>query len=216
MNESGRTHLFWGAFSPLGGLSGAALLVMASARLAWALSVSGALIWVYTLSVLAAFPGGTKTGARIFPRQGKQLFFVFLAFFTGSLYLLLLWITSPIAALEVFLPVCLVPLFCAGSGVFARVEALSLGSAVSRAVSEAVVIAGLLIALAIIREPLGFYSLTLPGGMEGMIPIFSFEGESFMPIRVIAGSAGALLLLGYAAAVYRYFRSVYAPGEENQ
>jgi hypothetical protein len=216
MNDSGRLHLFWGSFSPLGGLSGAGLLVMASGRLSWAISVSAALLWVYGFSVLAAFPGLTKNNARLFPQRGKPVFFVFLASVSGGIYLLLFWFISPLAALEVFLPVCLVPLFCAGSGVFERVKSLDPGAAFLRAVSEALVMAGLLLAFSLIREPLGFCSLTLPGGPQGAIPLFSFEGGAFLPVRIIAGSAGALLILGYGTAVYRYFRSVYALREEDQ
>jgi hypothetical protein len=234
MSDSGKTHLFWGSFSPLGGLFGMGLLVMASGRLAWALSVSAALLWVYGFSVLAAFPGScaggspgnfggspgspgaAKTVARFFPQRGKQVFFVFLASFIGGLYLLLFWFVSPLAALEAFFPICLVPLFCAGSGVFERVQSLDLGGAILRAVSEALVMAGLLLALSLIREPLGFCSLTLPGGPQGTIPLFVFEGGSFLPVRIIAGSSGALLVLGYGTAVYRYFRSSYALREEDQ
>ncbi len=68
-------------------------------------------------------------------------------------------------------------------------------------------------AFALIREPLGFLSLSLPGGAQGIILLFSFEKEAFLPIHVIASSSGALLLLGYGIGLYRYFRSVNAPKE---
>ncbi|GHV95705.1 hypothetical protein AGMMS50293_20250 [Spirochaetia bacterium] len=214
--NAARSHLFWGAFSPLGGLAGGGLLIMASARLAWALSVSGALLWVYFFSVLLSFPGSVGRGRKIYPRQGKSLVLIFLASFIGSIYLLLLWFLCPLAALEVFFPLCLTPLFCTGSGLFKRIEPLDLGEALFRAVSEALVVGGLLIVLALIREPLGFSSLSLPGSAQGIVLLFSFKAESFLPVRIIASSAGALLLLGYCAGLYRYFKSIYAPREGDQ
>jgi hypothetical protein len=204
-----RQHLFWGSRTPLASLSGGGLLIMASARLAYAFIAAGALLWVYSFSVLAAYGGSW-----IFPRRGKILVLIFLASFFSALYLLLLWFLCPVTALEVFLLVSLVPLFCVGSGLFKRVELLDLGEAVARAFSEAVVFGGLLAVFALLREPLGFASLSLPGGSQGIILLFSFEEGTFLPVRFIASSAGALLLLGYGVGLYRYFRKIHAPRED--
>jgi hypothetical protein len=201
-------HIFWGSRSPLASLCGGALLIIASARLAYALIVAGALLWVYGFSVLAVYPG-----SRLFPSRGKPLILIFLSSFIGSVYLLALWFTSPLTALEVFFPVSLVPLFCAGSGIFKRTESLALDEALGRAFSEAAVFGGLLILFALIREPLGFYTLSLPGSSRGITPLFVFE-EGFLPIRLVASSAGALLLLGYGVGLYRYFRKIHAPRED--
>jgi hypothetical protein len=206
-----RQHLFWGSVSPLGSLTGGGLLIMASSRLAHAIIATGALLWVYGLSALAAYPC-----PRIFPRQGRSLLLIFLASFIGSIYLFLLWLLVPLAALETFFIISLIPLFCAASGVFRRIESLSLGSAASRALSEALVLGLLLIIFALIREPLGFGSLSLPSGSTGMVLLFLFEDVSFLPVRLIAGSSGALLLLGYGVGLYRYFKDVYAPEKEEQ
>jgi hypothetical protein len=204
-----RQHLFWGSRSPLASLSGGGLLIMATARLAHAITVGGALLWVYGLSVLAVY-----AGSRIFPRRGGSLILLFLSSFFSWLYLLLLWFASPLAALESFFLVSLVPLFCMGSGLFSRTEDLDLGDAVIRALSEAAVFGGLLALFAVVREPLGFSSLSLPGSSQGIVLFLTFEG-SFLPIHLVASSAGALLLLGYGAGLYRYFRKLYAPREED-
>jgi hypothetical protein len=209
MKESGLPHIFWGSISPLTGLAGGGLLIMASDRLAHAIVAAGALLWVYGFSALAVYPG-----ARVFPEKGKVPLFVFLAAVIGSVYLLLLWLASPLAALENFFIVSLIPLFCAVSGLFSRLESLSLKQSLFRAASEALVTGALIIVLAILREPLGFCSLSLPGGSQGIVLLFSFEGESVLPIRIIASSSGALLLLGYGVGLYRYFRDRYAPEEE--
>jgi hypothetical protein len=206
MSNSNQTHLFWGSGSPLAGLAGGGLLIIGSARLAYGIISAGALLWVYGLSVLAAYPG-----ALLFPKRGKNLIFVFLTSFIGSIYLLALWLLSPLMGFEVFFLICLVPLLCIGSGIFKRIESMNMADAASRACSEAAVLGGLIILFSIIREPLGFLSLSLPGSFQGIITIFSFEGEAFLPIRIIVSSAGALLLLGYGTGFYRYMRDGGAP-----
>jgi hypothetical protein len=201
-------HIFWGSRSPLASLSGGVLLIIASSRLAYALAAAGALLWVYGLSALLAYPV-----ARMIPHQGKPLILVFCASFIGSLYLLLLWFISPLTALEVFFIVSVVPLVSVSSGIFKRIESLDLDEALGRALSEGAVFGGLLIIFALIREPLGFGSLSLPGGPSGIVLLFSFEND-FLPLRLIAGSAGALLLLGYGVGLYRYYRKIHAPRED--
>ena len=219
-------HPFWGSLSPLGGLAGIGLLIMASARLAWAVTVAGSLLWVYILSVPVSAFLCSDTCKKFFPRCGRPLVFVCLSSFFGCLYLFLFWLLCPFAVLEVFLPLSLVPLYCAGSGVFAREVGLGEGSpggnhtdiadTVSASAAEAAVLAGLIIIISIIREPLGFCSLSLPGTYRGMVMLFSFKGGTFFPVRIIASSAGALLLAGYISGLYRYYRSINAPsgGEE--
>ncbi|MDR2433531.1 MAG: hypothetical protein LBD47_03055 [Treponema sp.] len=181
-----RQHVFWGSLSPLAGLSGGALLIIASARLFFALTAAGALLWVYGVSVLLRY-----AGSRMFPAWGRPLIMLFIASFAGSVYLLLFWFINPLAALEAFLFISLVPLFCAGSGIFSRIESLDLADAVLRALSEAVVLGGLIIGFAILRELLGFYSSFLPGS-----------------------AVGITLLFGYGAGLYRYFRSIHASRED--
>jgi hypothetical protein len=181
---------------------------MATSRLAYAIAVTGALLWVYGLSVLAAHPG-----ARFIPARGRPFILIVLASFTGAFYLLLLWFICPLTALEVFFLVSLVPLFCADSGIFKRIESLDLIDAVARALSEAGVVGALLLIASLIREPLGFGCLSLPGGSRGITLLVVFGG-GFTPIRLVVGSAGALLLLGYGVGLYRHFRTIHAPRED--
>jgi hypothetical protein len=185
---------------------------MASCRLAYAILCAGALLWIYGISVLSVFPA-----RRLFPRRGVRLILAALCSVTGSLYLLLLWIINPLLGLEIFFVVNFASLVCIGSGVFERVRTMDLAEAVSRALSEAAVLALLIIAAALIREPLGYGSLSLPGGRRGIIPLFPSGPERFLPIRIFASSSGALLLLGYGTGLYRYVKkppSPPAPGED--
>ena len=69
-------------------------------------------------------------------------------------------------------------------------------------------------AFALIREPLGFLSLSLPGGAHGSVLLFSFNMKSFLPIQLIASSGGALLLLGYFWGLYKFMNKVQE-GDKN-
>jgi len=203
-------HLFWGSASPLAALSGVGLLIMASVRFSYAIVVCVSLLWVCCLSVLVF-----RAAARIFPRRGVTVCQTFLATLMTGLFLLLLWILCPVITLEVFFLVSLVPVFCVSSGIFQRVDSLEPIEALSRAWGETAALSALILAFALIREPLGLASLSLPGGAQGIIFLFSAKGESLFPIRIIAASSGAVILLGYGIGLYRHYRKINAPKETN-
>ncbi|MDR2718795.1 MAG: hypothetical protein LBB89_12150 [Treponema sp.] len=200
MNNPAHYRIFHSDAAPSACLSGAALLIMASDRLAHAITAAGALVWVYGLSSLAA-----HAGAQAFPRRGRTALLAFLSSFFAGVYLLLIWILSPLCAIESFFVISLVPLFCMVSGILKQLETMILEDALAASCSEAMILGALMVIFALIREPFGFLSLSLPGGAQGIILLFSFKTESFLPIRLIASSAGALLLLGYFMGLYRYF-----------
>jgi hypothetical protein len=205
-----KNHLFWGSHAPLSTLTGAGLLVMASSRTAFALIALGALAWVYGLTALACCFAGP-----FFPKKGRSLIVVFLSALFGSLYLLVLTLISPFLAMESSLIIALAPVSLISSKVVDRVKALPPGEGLPRVVFEALTLGGIILALALIREPLGFGSLSLPGGRGGIIELFNGSGELFSPVRIIGGAAGALLILGYGVALFRHFRSRYIYREEN-
>ena len=189
---------------------GAGLLVMASARLSWAITVAGGLFWVYSLTTITFALLYSAAGNKILPKNGKTAVFTCLAAFFGSIYMFLFWILCPFAALENFILLLLVPMFCAGSGI---VEQLSqedtspdLFEYTSDAASKAASLSGLLIVFSIIREPLSYCSLSIPGTSSGMITIMYFKESAFFPVEIFASSAGALLLLGYIVCLYQYIK----------
>lgn len=104
-----------------------------------------------------------------------------------------------------FFIISLVPVICMASGVLERFETQTLREKCFSSLSEALLLGLLIVIFALIREPLGYVSLSLPGGVQGSV-LFSFREESFLPVRLIASSSGALLLLGYFLALYRYYR----------
>ncbi|MDR0457006.1 MAG: hypothetical protein LBH20_10035 [Treponema sp.] len=204
MSSQMQYRIFHSGATPLACLSGSALLIMASDRLAHAITVAGALVWVYCLSSMTA-----RTGASFFPRRGRTVLLAFLTSFFAGIYLVLLWMLSPLCAMESFFVISLIPMFCMVSGIFKQLETLNLEDTFSASCSEALILGTLVIIFSLIREPFGFLSLSLPGGSHGIVLLFSFKTESFLPIRLIASSAGALLLLGYFLGLYRYFRAQY-------
>jgi hypothetical protein len=190
--------LFWGRWSPLTSLIGATTLILSSGRLAFALVAAGSLLWVYTLSALAHGMAG-----RILPKKGKTWILVLLVAIIGSIYDLLLWFVSPFLVLETFFILFLVPICCISSGILERTESLDPADILTKAYSEAATLSALIIVFSLIREPLGFCSLSLPGGPEGILFLFTAEEEAFFPIRVIAATPGALFLLGYGIVLFR-------------
>ncbi len=214
--STNREYSFWGSLSPLGGLTGAALLIIASGRLSWAIVTAGSLLWVYGLATLAfSFFSSSIIKKNILPEKGRDVIFTLLAVFFGSVYLLLFWLLCPLAAFEVFLLLLLVPLFCACSGILRQmtsVETRHFGSLdhVSSALSQGALLSGLIIAFSIIREPLSYCALSIPGSAAGMVTIVFFKSGSFFPIGIFASSSGALLLLGFFVCLYQYGKNTFS------
>jgi hypothetical protein len=190
--------VFRGRGSPLASLAGGSILILASGRLAFALIAAGSLFWVYILSALVH--GAARPAL---PEKGKRWILVLLVSVIGSVYVLFLWLLSPLLALETFFVLFLVPVSCMASGILERTADLSPADILAKAYSEAAVLSALTIALSFIREPLGFCTLSLPGGAEGIFFLFVAEEEAFFPIRVIAATPGALFLLGYGIVLSR-------------
>jgi len=190
--------------SPAAVLPGCCLLVIASGRLSHAVTVAGALVWVYGFTTLVIY-----AAAKIFPRHGRAALISFLASFMAACYLFILWLLSPLCALESFFAVSLVPVFYMASGPSKRFNALggafySAEDSFFSSFFEALSLGVLLPAFALIREPLSYVSLSLPGGLQGSVMLFSFSPESFLPVQLIGSSCGTLLLLGYFWAFYKH------------
>jgi hypothetical protein len=176
-------------------------MIIATSRLAFALGAAGGLIWVYTLTALIL-----SFAKPILPKRGLLVLHLFLISFLGSLYILIFYGINPYLGMETTFLFLLCPLSCAGSGICRRIEGLPRQKSILKAFVEALVLGGLLIALALIREPLGFGSLTLPGGPQGLAVLFVFgapAGALYFPVRIISGASGGLLLLGYALILFR-------------
>jgi hypothetical protein len=203
MNTQMQSHLFWGLNSPLTSLTGIALLLTASGRIGFALVCTLALLWVYVFVMAAA-----KLGGAYFPLWGRDMTLLFLSSLAAAIFLLFLWILDPVLALESAFFIFLIPLVFMASGLCGRVLKYDMGDVVSQALAEALILGMLILGLALIREPLGFGSISVPG-----LDITRFVREE--PLRFLQASSGALILLGYGIAVYRHYRNRYTNSEED-
>jgi len=185
--------------SPISTLTGIAILVMAGGRLAYAICVTAALFWIYALSAIVVF--FTQI---IYPKIGQKYLLIFISSFFASVFLFAVSFISPLLTMKIAFVIILIPCYCAASSMFSRLNDLEFEKVMTKVSVEAGSLSLLVIAFALIREPLGYMSLTLPGGPEGIIELFpQFEEDSFLPIRIITSSTGSLLLLGYAVALFR-------------
>ena len=202
MNRRFDAHLFWGSYSPLSSLAGAGLIILASARFSFALICTGALIWVYGLTTLI------YSGARsIMPKRGKTAVLLFLSAFTAGFFMLFTSLLNPLLVLGTGFFIVLIPPCCLGTSFYENIDSLDLIEVFSRSLLEAMVLGGIILAFALIREPLGMGTLSFPGGAQGIVELFGGRGEdSFVLVRFFSVSAGALMLLGYVVAMFRYFR----------
>jgi len=210
MNRRFESHLFWGAHSPLSALTGTALIIMASSRFAFAIICAGALIWVYGLSALIF------SGARgILPTRGRMVVLLFLSTFLCGIFMTLSGLLNPLLIQGMGFFLVLVPPCCLGSGLFEASESEYPVEVFSRALLEAIVMGIIILALALIREPLGMGTLSFPGGSQGIMELFnSREPDSFAPARILSVTSGGLLLLGYIIALFRFFRERNVSGPE--
>jgi len=200
------SHLFWGSHSPLSALSGAALIILASNRLSFALICSGALIWVFGFTVLT-YTCAYSILHSILPSKGRMVILLFLSSFFCGIFAIIISLLNPLLFLGTVFFLVLVPPWCMSTGFFEAVESLDPFEAVSRALPEAVIFSGVIIALSLIREPLGMGTISIPGSSQGIMEIYQEQSEeTLFPGRILSISAGGLLLLGYVIAIYRYFR----------
>jgi hypothetical protein len=204
-----QSRLFGASCTSLSCLSGLGLLILASYRTAFALIAAGALAWV---SLCAALIG--LFARPILPERGRGLVFVALTAAAGSLYLLLLCLMNPFLAMESSLLVSLSPAYVLSLNPAERLASREGKGEGLRFLGEPVSLGVLIIALALIREPLGLGSLSLPGGERGITEAAGLGEYWFFPLGIISGSAGALFLLGYGIGVFQYLRNRKAGAED--
>jgi hypothetical protein len=195
-----RTHPFWGFQSPLAALSGGSLLVLASVRFSFALVCALALLWVYVFTGLAL-------RIPFLPRRGRGWIIPFLASFIGGLFILLVFLASPILAMDTLFFLILCPLCCVSSGLPGRLEKLNGRESLVRSYTEALILSALILGLALIRESLGYGCLSAPGIRRSIVVFIEFTQDTPLPVRIAVSSSGVFFLLGYGIALFRRFRA---------
>ncbi|MDR0707562.1 MAG: hypothetical protein LBF60_06780 [Treponema sp.] len=191
-------QIFFNVRNPLFTLTCMGLLLFSSSRLSFAIVVAAALAWVYALTGLAVF-----AARPILPREGRGIVVAFLSSLVAVFFLFVLCFISPLLTLELLYVTLLIPVCFIGTFPLEKLDALNAYEAVSEMLRQACVTGGVIIALSLVREPLGFMTLSFPGGAQGFIELFNASSDTaFFPLRILAVSSGALLLLGYMTALF--------------
>ena len=210
MNKRLQSHFFWGPFAPLSVLSGVALIIIASGRLAYSIFCAGGVIWIFILTALVFY-----AAKPILPVKQKLIVLLFIASFICSIYLLLVSLLNPLLVLGSWFYIIMILPCCMGSNIFEGMDEVDVKVILQKVAQEAACLGGLIIGLSLIREPIGFGSLSLPGGVWGFFEIFSSTNEEvFFPVQILSVSAGGLIVFGFGIAVFRFFQAQQpVPGE---
>jgi Na+-translocating ferredoxin:NAD+ oxidoreductase RnfE subunit len=185
-------HSPWTLISALG------IVIIASARLAYALIAALAILWVYIIAVLV-----TSSVRKYFPKIFNKLLDAVLFAVLGCVFYLLVDIFNPFLAAEMILLLTLPPILCYGSDICERTECEALDEALYKAIYEALLVGVFTIALSLLREPLGYGALSVPGSDYAVYELFNLDSVYPLPVQIISSSAGALLLLGYIFVILR-------------
>jgi Na+-transporting NADH:ubiquinone oxidoreductase subunit NqrD len=116
---------------------------------------------------------------------------------------LFLFLLNPFLAWSLSLALLLVPVLAVDTGVCMRFINLSPRDAVLRAFAEGLFWSALILAFALIREPIGNLSLSLPGGSRGIMEFVFNKTLQEDAVRLVSVSAGALILVGYFIVIVR-------------
>ncbi|MDR0539148.1 MAG: hypothetical protein LBG74_01410 [Spirochaetaceae bacterium] len=198
--EARRWFYIW-TEPPFMPLAASLMLVTATARLAHTLTCIGALAWVFLLTRFVCI-----LLKKALPRFGRNFIIIFLAALIASLYYLLLYIANPVLAFECSLPIAFTPaVFCICDFEWSRKpQKNTLHEMFYLSFELLIPVFAVMTGIALIREPLGYACLSIPGGREGIIKLANWEGGSLFSIQIISQPAGAFILLGYMLALFRH------------
>jgi hypothetical protein len=192
-------------YSPVSSMSGIALFIIAGSRFSYAIACAGALLWIF---ILSAFINTAQHD--IASKIRHKMLNVILSSFTGGIYFFLLYMLNPLFAMETSLICALAPVYFMGSKFSAAIENLPADEIFTEARSEPLSLGLLTIVFSLIREPLGFAAISIPGGSRGITELFGAQDGYFYPIQLISSSTGALILLAYIIIFFRRFKKTDA------
>jgi hypothetical protein len=195
---------------PLTTLSAAALLVVASSRLAFAIIAMINLTVVYLLTVLIAESlkrvrlfRQSQHEIWLFPRKNNRIAYMLLANFAGCVFFFVYYCLSPLLAIETIFVTLFVPMYTYLERVGEKHSDLMLSHALKGCFLESLYLGVLTVVIALIREPLGYATLSLPGGDGGIIELFNKNNSFPFAIEIISLSSGAFLLIGFLMVAFR-------------
>jgi Na+-transporting NADH:ubiquinone oxidoreductase subunit NqrD len=208
--DNGITFLFKVFHRPLSVLSVTALLIIASSRFAFALIAAVNLAVISVLMVFIAeslkklvFPRQSGGAIALFPHKNRHIIYIFLANFTGCVLFFIYYCVLPLLAMETLFITLFVPLFICSENIPEKYAALPLSLAIKHCFFENLSFGVLTMAVALIREPLGYATLSLPGGSGGIIEFFNKADRLPFALEIAALSSGAFILIGFIMVLFR-------------
>jgi hypothetical protein len=197
MNKHINIPPLWDKNGPLPSLSAAVLLIGATSRLSHALLICASVLVVYVM-----VPVALRVSVSFIPRGYKSWIRIVFASAFAAVFARVAGLAWPLLVHELSLYIGMVPLCLISSGLLDRTEHAKRLTTLRIASQEAAVLCGLALAFALIREPFGFGSLSVPS-TDGIILLFSEDRAALLSLRSVAATAGGFILLGYLLAVYR-------------
>jgi hypothetical protein len=136
----------------------------------------------------------------------RNMFNVMFSSFAGSLYFFLLYMLNPLLAMETTLICALAPVYFLLSKFYISLDDSGADEIFHESARESLSLGGLTLVFALIREPIGFATLSLPGGKRGIVELFN-NGWSEYTVQIISSSTGAFFLLAYIFIFLRHLDS---------
>ena len=198
LNETVQKYAYTWTEPPFVPLSAVTLIVLATGRLSTALIAIAALFWTFTFSLLIC-----HCLKKLLPESGKRFIVIMVSSLIASFFYLMLYIINPIIALESSLLIAITPFIYCSYRFEKKDRGAELSEILLPPLSVVFSVSILMFAFALIREPLGYASLSMPGGKTGIVELFNRSGSFPYAVEFIAASAGAFLILGYVLAVFR-------------
>jgi hypothetical protein len=195
---------------PLTALSATALLIVASSRLAFAIIalVNLAVVYLFTALIsetLKRVRIFKQSGHEIwlFPRKNQKVACLFLANFIGCLFFYAHYCIYPLLAMETIFITLFVPIFVYLENAGEKYSSMPPLRVAKTCFFESIYLGILIVIIALIREPLGYATLSLPGGDNGIIELFNKDNGFPFRVEIIALSSGAFLLIGFIMTIFR-------------
>jgi Na+-translocating ferredoxin:NAD+ oxidoreductase RnfE subunit len=197
MNQYDKTNP-WGSHSPLMSLTGISLIITASSRLSCSIIVFFLLEAIYTIT-LCIIHGGKS----IIPAKYKTAITIMIVTFISSLFYFFIDLIHPVSALELYFIVFLIPLTFLSSHLEKTASNFSASEEIIFGAKQASILGGIIIAIALIREPLGYGTLSLPFSNKMMYLLPESIQEQAV-LQVFSAPLGGFLITACLIALVRF------------
>jgi hypothetical protein len=198
MNQYSRSNP-WGSHSPLMSLTGAALIAAASGRFSHSIVVFLFLAGIYTITLSII-----HLGKPIIPERYRTALIIMIVTFISSLFYLMINLINPVSALELYLIIFLIPITFLSSELNKNSENQSPNEEIIFGIKQALILGGIIILIALVREPLGYGTLSIPfiGKTINLLPDSIKE---LVVLQIFAAPLGAFILTACLIALIRLF-----------